>query len=652
MNLPSTSFRKRLRNTTLIAAMAAVSLAVVLYLAERSRLYEQQGLEALARQADVYALVAAETLARLPSPTHKAISFVQADSEIAETLLFDPGRQVHARVGTQPIELEKLPGDWLERASRRRGAEIDGLLLVAREPPGMDGYKLVLAQRKLSWNGMLAREWLLLSLLVAVCALSMALLSRLWATLLWRPLSDLADVAGQVSVTGDFSLRAAEPRDPELKRLTRTFNRMLEEVETRDEELRTAHGELSAWVAELKELQDRERDLQVRLERSERMESLGFLAGGVAHDLNNILGPIVGYPDLIAEHVDPDSPQRRWLMVIKQSAQRAAAVIQDLLTLSRRSAWTSQAVRIPEVVQSCSESTIVTELQERFPGVKLVFDVNEHVRPIEGSGAHLTQVVVNLLANAFDATGGSGHVSLVVRPVVLEEDVVGYEPNPAGTYSMIEVSDSGPPIDADDLGRIFEPFYATRKLGRSGTGLGLAVVWGVVRDMGGCVDVLTGHPSEGTTFRVYLPTLEGVSGVLTLPRPTSFEGEEKILVVDDEPEQRELAASLLGDLGYAVEAVCSGREAIEWLGEHDADVVILDMVMEEDFDGLTTLRHILRRRPAQRCVIASGFSQRGRIAEALDGGARQYVPKPYTRAAIGEAVRRALDEQPEALAVV
>ncbi len=387
--------------------------------------------------------------------------------------------------------------------------------------------------------------------------------------------------------------------------------------------------------------EEEKQTLQEELARAQRMESLGVLAGGVAHELNNILGPLVAYPDLILMDLLPDSPVRNDVIRIKDSAERAVAAVQDLLALARRGAYRMFPLNLNSIIKDFLESPSFAELKASHPNVIVVENLATDLLNISGSGPHLFKVVMNLVLNAFEAMPYGGRLGITTHCVSLERPILGYDYIEAKDYVVFQVSDTGVGVEQDDLGRIFEPFYTKKKMGRSGSGLGLAVVYGVVQDHGGRIDVQT-QVGKGTDFIVYFPItrerlleLEDVSA--------DYGGNETVLVVDDLAEQRELAARLLSSLGYQVQTVDSGQAAIEYLAQAPADILILDMIMEDSFDGLDTFREIVKIRPGQKAIIVSGFSETDRVREAQQLGASRFVKKPYTLENIGQAVRQELD---------
>ena len=395
-------------------------------------------------------------------------------------------------------------------------------------------------------------------------------------------------------------------------------------------------------VTERRRAEARERDLQDRLARAERLESLGILAGGVAHDLNNMLGPLVGYPDMILEQLPPDSSLREDVIQIRDSAKRSAAVIQDLLALARRGNLQTTQVQINKVIEDFVKSPQLRDLQANHPGVDFKLGVAARLPMIRASPSHMMQVIQNLVINAYEACTNGGRVSLSTTTAYLDAPLRGYESIAKGDYVVLQVSDTGDGISPDDLNRIFEPFYTKKKMGRSGTGLGLAVVYGVVRDFEGYIDVRT-SPGRGTDFSIYLPVAKE-NARPEVAAAKDIRGKESVLVIDDVPEQRALAQRLLGSLGYAVETVSSGREALDFLHQRKSDVLVLDMIMDEHMDGLDTYREVVKIRPGQRCVVVTGFSENDRVKEVLALGAGSYVTKPYTRDGLGGAGRQVLDQ--------
>lgn len=389
---------------------------------------------------------------------------------------------------------------------------------------------------------------------------------------------------------------------------------------------------------------EQRKDLQIKLERAERMESLGILAGGVAHDLNNMLGPMVGYPELILMKLPPDSPVRKQVERMGNAARDAAEVIQDLLTLARRGRYDMDSISLNDVVRGYLDSPGFARLCERHPAAAIETDLSPSLPAISGSPAHLSKVIMNLVTNAFEAMPRGGTLTIQTVTETLNRLYSGYTRITPGDYVVLKVRDTGVGIAPADLARIFEPYYSKKRMGISGSGLGLSVVYGVVKDHHGYYDILS-EIGRGTEFILYFPVAEAPSTVVRTETGIAG-GTERILVIDDSPEQRELAADILAPLGYSVATAADGAAGVRFLRENRVDLVLLDMIMEPGFDGLDTYREIIKIHPGQKAIIVSGFAATDRVEQARLLGAGNYVRKPYTREIIAAAVRRELDKAP------
>ncbi|MFZ7127551.1 MAG: hybrid sensor histidine kinase/response regulator [Desulfobacterales bacterium] len=385
--------------------------------------------------------------------------------------------------------------------------------------------------------------------------------------------------------------------------------------------------------------------LEDKLRRAQKMEAIGMLAGGVAHDLNNVLSGLVSYPQLLLMDLPKDHPLQKPILTIQKSGEKAANIVQDLLTLARRGVAVREVVNLNRLVREFFESPEFDKLKFYNPDFELSLDLDDQLLNVTGSPVHFSKTIMNLVSNAVEALDAKGTVRVRTENRYIDRPVRGYEDIVPGDYVILAVSDDGIGISPEDINRIFEPFYTKKVMGRSGTGLGMAVVWSTVKDHQGYIDVKSGL-GTGTRITVYLPASR--QEVVEPPCPESihrFGGRgETILVVDDMPEQLEIASQMLGKLGYRVCIAPSGREAVEILRKQSADLVILDMIMEPGMDGLETYRQITSIRPGQKAVIASGYSETERVREAQALGAGAYIKKPYLLEKIGMAVREALDE--------
>jgi signal transduction histidine kinase len=405
---------------------------------------------------------------------------------------------------------------------------------------------------------------------------------------------------------------------------------------------RMVRYEMAIDITGQKRAAEEKQRLMARLRRAEKMEALGTLAGGVAHDLNNVLGGIVGYPDLILMDLPQDSPLRRSVEMMKKSGQRASAIVQDLLTLARRGVPSFEVVNVNDIIAGYLRSPEHNRLMQKNPDIDLKCDLATELLCCKGSLIHLLKMVMNLVINAAEALPDGGDIVLSTRNRYVDRPLKGYDDVQEGDYIVLKVVDSGVGILPEDLERIFEPFYTKKKMGRSGTGLGMSVVWGTVKDHRGYIEVQS-TPEVGTTIEIYLPaTREAPEHDGRQPALAAPGGSETILVVDDVEVQRDIAVGMLEKLGYEAVAVSSGEAAVKWLSRKKADLVLLDMIMEPNIDGLETYKRILKLHPGQKAIIASGYSETAAIRETQALGAGKYVKKPYTIDELGKAVREEL----------
>jgi CheY-like chemotaxis protein len=294
------------------------------------------------------------------------------------------------------------------------------------------------------------------------------------------------------------------------------------------------------------------------------------------------------------------------------------------------------------VIDAYLGSLSFESLAARHPNIALEVDLDHRLLRIDGSAPHLSKVVMNLVTNAFEAMPYGGKLTVSTASESLDRPFVAYgETVVAGDYVVCRIVDTGVGIEKKDLGRIFEPFYTKKEMGHSGTGLGLAVVYGVIRDHKARIAIQT-EVAKGTEFALYFPVTRETA-LHVDEQDTDYRGNETILVVDDLAAQRDVASRLLSSLGYQVATVSGGRKAVEYVKEHQVSLLVLDMIMEDSFDGLDTYREIVKVRPGQKAIIASGFSETNRVTEALRLGVGEFVKKPYTLERLGKAVRQALD---------
>jgi len=386
-----------------------------------------------------------------------------------------------------------------------------------------------------------------------------------------------------------------------------------------------------------------QRRLNDQLAHLQKMEAIGVLAGGVAHDLNNILAGLVSYPELLILNLPPDSTLKKPLETIQKAGMMASNIVQDLLILARRGARERTILNLNTIVKEYLSSPIHKKMSLEKPEITVRLQLADDLLPIAGTATDLNKILMNLVINAFEAISGSGSITVSTENWYVDDQQTALIDICEGDYVRLSVSDTGEGIPLELQSRIFEPFFSKKELHRSGSGLGLAVVWGAVQDHGGQVNVLS-STDKGTCFELYFPVSREETAEKTLD--TTFEqfsgSGHTVLVVDDVSMQREIAIAMLKRLGYSVIAVGSGEAAIDFVKANSVDLIVLDMIME-GMDGLDTYKEILTLNPEQKAIIASGFSESGRVAEARRLGCSGYVKKPYLIETLARAAWSAIN---------
>jgi signal transduction histidine kinase/ActR/RegA family two-component response regulator len=423
-----------------------------------------------------------------------------------------------------------------------------------------------------------------------------------------------------------------------------TLNRQMEDLahtlQKQNDEITEKNRLLENDIAERIRMEEERRALEGKLQLAQKMEMVGKLAGGVAHDLNNILGSVIGYPELILMDLPANSQLREPIETIMKTGIKAAAIVNDMLTLTRSGVRDTKVFDLNSVIDDYFKSSQFDQLMLFHPKTQIELKTHKSPVNVQGSFYHLSKVVMNLVSNAAEAMPDGGKMIVSTNCQFVGESGQG-----DGDLAVLSVSDTGVGILKSELEKIFEPFYTKKTMGRSGTGLGMTVVWNSVKEHNGHIDV-DSVEGKGTCFTVYLPlTKSKVTVEPVLSSQADFHGRgETILVVDDVPEQQKIAVSILSQLGYRVHAVASGEEAIEYLSGAPVDLLILDMIMDPGIDGLDTFKRILEMYPSQKAIIVSGFSQTHRAKEAISLGAGAYLKKPFLFNQIGYAVKEELNK--------
>ncbi len=386
-------------------------------------------------------------------------------------------------------------------------------------------------------------------------------------------------------------------------------------------------------------------ELQEKLLRSKKMEALGLLASGVAHDLNNILSVIVACPDVILMDNTISEELRNNVEMIRDSGKMAAEVVNDLLTIARGIAIEKTTMDINDAIEEYTRAPEFKKLKELYPGVVINTDLDMELFQIKASCHHIKKILMNLVTNAVEAIkGDTGIVTISTNNEQLDLPLRGYMIIPRGTYAVLKIMDTGEGISGKDLDRIFEPFFTRKILGRSGSGLGLAVVWNIIQDHGAYIDVKSS--SKGTTFKFYFPRVAATQAPEEREEKVSYENfkgnGQKILIIDEEKNQRDILSSILRMLDYSPKAFSSGEEAINYLKQNTADLIILDMVMSSGMDGKELYEKIRELHPEQKAIIASSVSSLEEDIYTQSFNDSQYIEKPYSLEKIGQAVKKEL----------
>ena len=385
------------------------------------------------------------------------------------------------------------------------------------------------------------------------------------------------------------------------------------------------------------------KQLEGQFLRSQRLESLGTLAGGIAHDLNNILTPMLGVAQLLP-HTLPalDAQSQRLLTLLTTSVERGSALVKQVLSFSRGVEGEYVVLQIRHLV-----SELQHIMSETFPkSIELSIDLPQSLWPVRGDVTQLHQVLMNLCVNGRDAMPNGGILSIVAQNLYLDEHDVQMDPAAKlGPYIEITVADTGVGIPSTVIDKIFDPFFTTKPVGK-GTGLGLSTVLGIVKSHRGFVKVYS-EAGQGSQFKIYLPAAEQVE--IPIPENTNCpQGQgELILVVDDEGPIREITKTSLEAHQYRVLAASDGIEAIALYAQHphDIDLVLMDMIMPA-MDGVTAIRTLKKINPQIRIIAISGLVSSDKTAAALAAGVQTFLPKPYTSDALLQALYEVLHGNP------
>lgn len=383
------------------------------------------------------------------------------------------------------------------------------------------------------------------------------------------------------------------------------------------------------------------RQLEEQLMHAQKMEAVGRLAGGVAHDFNNMLTVISGYNRMILDELSALDPLRGYAEEILKAADRAGALTNQLLAFSRRQIMKPRVMNVNTVIAQTEK------MLRRLIGedIEVKFGLDADTGNIKADPGHVEQAIVNLAVNARDAMPLGGRLTIETANAHLDETYakthMGVTP---GDFVMIAVSDTGVGMDAETKRRIFEPFFTTKEKGK-GTGLGLATVYGIVKQTGGDIWVYS-EPGRGTTFKLYFPRVkEAASGTAAEEEEQSQGAVETILLVEDEQAVRELTVKMLQRLGYRVLVAASGAEAIEISGTHPGHIGLLltDVVMP-NMSGRQLADELVKTRPDMKVLYLSGYTENTVVHHGVLDVGVEFLPKPFSREVLAKKIRQVLGD--------
>ena len=402
------------------------------------------------------------------------------------------------------------------------------------------------------------------------------------------------------------------------------------------------------WVLrDISERVEAEREklaLQEKLARANRLEALGLMAGSVAHDLNNILTAVVSYPEILLKQMQETDPFYEEIKKIQEAGKRAAAVVTDLVSVARGKKTKPPPLDLNEQIISHLESIEHNQRLAEYQGVIIDTALEAELQSCFCSPQRVHKILLNLIGNALEAIGHDGIIRISTENARFANPVMRDQSMRVGNYVKMSITDNGEGISPEDLEHIFDPFYSTKKSGRSGTGLGLAIVWNSVMESDGWVEPFS--DSSGTRFDVYLPaSRKEPAAEAAEQRKQDNGGGETILLVDDEVEQNETMQKMLSSIGYKAFCATTSEQALGFLRSCRVDLVILDMIMENDLDGCQLYRKMLDINPDQRALVISGFSESRQVADAHALGITTILEKPVTLPVLSKAIRQTLEEQ-------
>jgi signal transduction histidine kinase/ActR/RegA family two-component response regulator len=606
----------QIRRKLLVIAMTVVAFALTLtgavFTVVETVSFKRSVTDDAGALAEIVALNCRAILSfKEPAAATQLLASLSAHRRIAGAAVYAADGELFAeyrRAGGGAVVPATLPPD--DHIGQR------GYLVLVR-PVELDGRRIGTVYFSCSMQEVYARFLLYFAVVLVVLSGSLLLSIPLCNFLMRRisgPILSLADTAAAVTRDNNYAVRAVKSGNDELGLLTDAFNRMLTAIAEREVSLQRTSEQLR---------------------QSEKMQAIGQLAGGVAHDFNNQLSGIMGFAEMLAERLE-DPELKKYADQILTASTRAADLTRQLLAFGRKGKYLNVPTDIHKVIGEVVD--LLNRSIDKRIEIKRCLEANPSV--VVADPTQLQNAILNLALNARDAMPQGGMLSFVTSVVFLEAQPD--EELKPGRYVQISVTDTGVGMDAATKKRLFEPFFTTKEVGK-GTGLGLASAYGTIKNHGGTIRVYSelGH---GSTFRVYLPVLEeGAGPVVPEVAVSAPSGHGRVLLVDDEPVILEVGAAMLRRQGYEVVTCSDPREAVALYGRdwRSIDLVILDMVMPKmgGRDVFLAMREI---NPAVKALLASGFSINGEAQGIMNLGVMAFVSKPFRLADLAQGVARGL----------
>lgn len=572
-----------------------------------------------------------------PQDAEETLNALKAERHIVAAAIYDQDGNLFARYP------KTLPKDDFPKMLGADGYRFDGPHLAGFQPMVEHDRRLGTAYLKFD-VGVVMREWLGASLRIALVVMAVALavaylLSQPLQRQIAHPILALAATTRDISDHHDFSLRASKHGNDEIGQLTDCFNEMLSGIEQREQALNATNLRLQSEIAERNQAQQ-------QLAKSQKMEAVGQLTGGLAHDFNNILGAIIGNLDIASERLGPGSPAQSYCDNALEAALSATELVKRLLAFSRRQPLRPKATDLAEVVVN------MLPLLERSLGeqIRVVTALNPEGWLAMADANQVESAILNLAINARDAMPDGGVLRIELKNVVVDETYARAAGDlKIGDYVSLVLNDSGVGMPQDVVARAFDPFFTTKAPG-AGSGLGLSMVFGTMKQLGGTARIYS-EVNVGTVVQLYLPRARDIDeeeGSVGSNEPVRG-GSEHILMVEDNAQIRAVGAHILQSLGYRVTVAESADAAMLHIENAEPfDLLFTDIVMAGRLNGIALARELRRRRPTLPILLTSGFTSPVTASSELSELDVELITKPYRKTDLAALVRSLLDKSPAA----